>query len=88
MVKIQQKEPMAMYPMASRCKGMAEKPISVSLLMIPGVVLILIGILILFESKILVWLVATIIILFGGLLLVFTNFIHKFGRQFRNVHGQ
>ena len=87
MVEIHPKEPMAMCPMASMCKGMAEKPVSRSLLMIPGVVLILIGVLILFEPQVLVWLMAAVVIGFGILMLVIANFIHRIGGQFRSAHS-
>ncbi|MDH3688734.1 MAG: hypothetical protein OEU36_04545 [Gammaproteobacteria bacterium] len=88
MVEIHPKEPMAMCPMASVCKGLAEKPPARSLLMIPGVVLILVGILILLEPKVLVWLMAAVAILLGVLFLIIANFINRISGQFRSAHSQ
>ena len=57
-------EPNAMpnCPMASMCKGMAEKPPPLAFMAIPGIALILVGVLILVEPAILVWLVAAMLI--------------------------
>ncbi len=87
MVEIHSKGPMSMCPMASMCRGMAEKPVSRVVLMVPGLVLILVGILILLEPRILVWLIAGAVILMGVLLLGFANFIHRMTAQFRGAHG-
>jgi uncharacterized membrane protein len=67
--------------MASMCKGMAEKPHSRLVLILPGLVLILVGVLILVEPKILVWLMAAVTIILGILFLMIANFIHRMGRQ-------
>jgi hypothetical protein len=66
-----------MCPMASMCKGMMGKPGAGYLLMVPGAVLILGGIFILIEPRILFWLMAGISILMGIIMLVFANFIRK-----------
>ncbi len=66
-----------MCPMASMCKGMKSRPGGGYLLMVPGAVLILGGILILIEPRILFWLMAGTSILIGVVLLVFANFIRK-----------
>lgn len=87
MVEVHAKEPMAMCPMASMCKGIAEKPPSRALLMVPGLVLLVVGVLILLEPKVLIWLMAAIAILLGVLFLLIGNFIHRMGLQLRNVHG-
>ena len=68
---------MEMCPMASMCKGMMSKPWSGYLLMIPGVVLILLGVLILLKPKILFWIVAGASIIMGIIVLIFTSFIRK-----------
>jgi type III secretory pathway component EscV len=81
MMEAQIKETMAQCPMASMCKGMAGKPHSRLVLMLPGLVLILVGVLILAEPKILVWLMAAVTIIFGVLFLMIANFIHRMGRQ-------
>ena len=43
---------MDMCPMASMCKGMARKPGYGYMLMVPGILFIIVGILIIFEPKI------------------------------------
>lgn len=64
-------------PMASICKGMMKRKGFGYLLMVPGAVLILGGILILIEPRILFWLVAGALILSGTIMLFFANFIRK-----------
>lgn len=76
---------MEMCPMASMCKGMANKPVSGFLLMIPGIVLILVGVMIVIEPRVLVWLVAIASILIGVMMLFFANFIRKMSAQFSNI---
>jgi uncharacterized membrane protein HdeD (DUF308 family) len=66
-----------MCPMASMCKGMAQKPGSGYMLMVPGIVFIVAGILIILEPKILVWLIASISILMGIMMLFMANFFRK-----------
>ena len=68
---------MDMCPMASMCKGMTKTPGSGFLLMVPGIVLIMVGILIIFEPKILVWLIAAASILMGIMMLFFANVLRK-----------
>jgi hypothetical protein len=85
--KIQSMGNMEMCPMASMCKGMATKPLSGSLLMIPGILLVLIGVLIIIEPRILVWLIASASILIGVMMLFFANFIRKMSAHFINSSG-
>jgi len=79
MTDAQSKESMAQCPMASMCKGMAEKPHFRLILILPGLVLILVGVMILVEPKILVWLMAAVAIILGILFLMIANFIHRMG---------
>jgi len=81
MVEIHATEPMAMRPMASMCKGIAEKPRSRVLLVIPGLVLLVVGVLILLEPKVLIWLMGAVTIVFGMLFLLMGNFIHRRSSQ-------
>lgn len=74
---------MAMCPMAKMCVGMTEKRPSGLLLMLPGFLLIVVGVLIVIEPKILVWLMATASVLLGIMLLVMASFIRKIGAQLR-----
>ena len=76
--------PMAMCPMASMCRGMAGKPWSGYMLMLPGILLVAVGILIFVEPKVLVWLIASVTILFGIVMLSFALFMRRVGARFRN----
>lgn len=75
-------EPMASCPMASMCKGMSERPPPLAILMIPGLVLIAIGIVIFLEPKVLVWLVAIVAIFLGIFLLAGAAWIRRVMAQF------
>ena len=57
--------PMPMCPMAETCKGMMDKPMSGFMLIIPAVVFILLGVAVLIEPRILVWLMAAAFIVMG-----------------------
>jgi uncharacterized membrane protein HdeD (DUF308 family) len=74
---------MAMCPMARMCAGITQKRPSGLLLMLPGVVLIVVGVLIAIEPRILVWLMATASVLLGIMLLMMASFIRKVGAQLR-----
>lgn len=74
---------MAMCPMANLCAGMMKKRPSGLLLMTPGALLIVLGVLIFIEPKILVWLMAAASVLLGVMLLVMASFIYKIGAQVR-----
>lgn len=87
MVEIHSKEPMAMCPMASMCKGMAMKPPSLPVLILPGLVFIIFGVVILIEPKILVWLVAIVTILLGVMLSVIAIWIRRMFAQIHNTPG-
>ena len=76
---------MAMCPMASMCKGMMEKPPSGFLAMLAGAVLIVLGMLISVEPRMLVWLMGSVFVLFGIALLMMANFLRRLGAQARNM---
>ncbi len=78
--------PMPMCPMAATCKSIMKKPMSGLFLMIPGILFIAVGILILVEPRILVWLVAAASILMGVAMLMFASFVRRIGSQF-GAHG-
>lgn len=69
--------PVAICPMATTCKGMMENPRSGFLLILPGAVLIGLGVLTILEPGILVWLVGTASVLLGFVLLLMARFIRK-----------
>ena len=78
---------MTQCPMASMCKGMVEKPHSRFILILPGILLILVGVIILLEPRILVWLVAVVAIILGILALMIANFIYRMNRSAGSVHS-
>ena len=77
--------PMPMCPMAETCKGMMEKPSSGLVLIIPGIVLIVLGVSVLVEPRILLWLVAIALIVMGVAMLMLSRFMRKIGRRFQNI---
>lgn len=74
--------PMSMCPMAEACKGMMEKPGSGLWMLIPGILLIALGVLIIFYPQILAWLIAIALIVMGVATLVMTNFMRGIGKRF------
>lgn len=79
--------PMPMCPMAETCKGMMEKPFSSLALIIPGIVLILLGVSVLIEPRILLWLVAVALIVMGVAMLMLSRFMRKVGERFQRMQG-
>jgi hypothetical protein len=77
--------PMAMCPMAKTCKGMINKPPSGLLAMLAGAVLIAVGMLIIVEPRMLVWIVGAAFVLFGIMLLIMATFIRRLGVQLRDI---
>ena len=75
--------PMTMCPMAETCKGMMEKPRFGFMFMVPGIVLILLGVAVLIEPKILVWLVAIALIFMGIAMLMMAGFMRRIGKRFQ-----
>lgn len=62
-----------------------EKPPSGFLAVLPGAVLIVLGMLIFVEPKVLVWLVGAGFILLGVVLLMMGNFLRKLSVHARNM---
>jgi len=77
--------PMSMCPMAETCKGMMEKPLSNFALIVPGLVLIVLGVAVLVEPCILVWLVALALIVMGVAMLVMAKFMRGIGKRFHHA---
>ena len=69
--------PMAMCPMAKMCERMMQKPQSGSFLVLPGALLIALGVLIFVEPRIVVWLVASVAILMGVMFFMMARFIGR-----------
>ena len=75
--------PMPMCPMAETCKGMMSRPFSGFALAVPGVIFILLGILIVFEPRIVAWVIAVAFVLMGVMMLMMRSFIRRIGRRFQ-----
>jgi uncharacterized membrane protein HdeD (DUF308 family) len=69
--------PMAMCPMAKACERMMEKPHSGALLMLPGALLIVLGVLIFIEPRIVVWLAGSVALLMGVMFFMMARFIDR-----------
>ena len=76
-------EPMPMCPMAETCKGMMEKPTLGMIFTVPGIVLIALGIAVIVEPRILVWLVALALIMMGAATLMMARFMRGIGERFQ-----
>jgi len=70
---------MEMCPMASMCKGMMGRSGPRFLLMIPGLALVVGGVVIFIEPRVLFWLMGGTSILIGITVLVLASFIRKMG---------
>ena len=79
--------PMPTCPMAEMCKGMMEKPASRFTLVIPGLILIALGVTVLIEPRILAWLVAIALIVMGIAMLMLTRFVRRVGQQYQGKHS-
>jgi len=66
-----------MCPMAEKCKGMMEKPLSGFKIAVPGIFLIVLGIVVVIEPRILVWLVAAILVVMGVATLMLARFMRS-----------
>lgn len=76
-------QPMPMCPMAGACERITEKPHAGLLMSAPGIVLILLGIAVIVEPRILVWLVAFVLIMMGIAFLAMNRFIRNVSRSTR-----
>lgn len=69
---------MAMCPMAKMCERVMAKRPSGLLLALPGSLLILLGVFIFLEPRIVVWLAGAITVLLGIMLLMMPRFMGRF----------
>ena len=67
----------AMCPMAKMCDRMMEKPHSGSLLILPGVLLIALGVLVFIEPRIAAWLVGAFLLLMGVMFFMMARFMGR-----------
>lgn len=70
--------PMAMCPMAGMCEGMMKNPRSGVYFMLPGVLLIALGLFIFIEPRIVVWLIGALVILMGLMFFMMARFVGRF----------
>ncbi len=75
-------------PMSAMCQGMARKPISGMVIMIPGLVLIGVGVLVLFQPQILAWLIAILMIVMGFGVLFMANVMRNLGARAHGRNGR
>ena len=75
--------PMSICPMAEACRGMMDKPGSGFWMLIPGILLIALGVLIILYPKILAWLIAIALIVMGIAALIMTSFMRGIGKRFQ-----
>ena len=68
-------------PMSDMCKGMGGQPGSGMVVILPGFVLIGVGLLVLFQPQILAWLIAILMIMMGVGLLFMASMLRKFGTR-------
>lgn len=78
---------MPMCPMAETCKGMMEKPLSGFVLIVPALVLIALGVVVVVEPRILVWLVAIALVVMGIAMLVLAKLMRKVAERFGSIRG-
>lgn len=75
---------MAMCPMAPMCKRMMEKPPSSAWAILAGAVLVGIGLLVLVEPRVLVWLAGAALVTFGMMLFMMASVLRKLGGGLRH----
>lgn len=72
---------MPVCPMAATCQRMRDKPGSGLWMMIPGILLIALGVLIFLYPQMLIWLVAIMLVAMGIVLLLMTGIVRKMGQR-------
>lgn len=72
-------------PMAEICKGMMERPLSGLVMMIPGIVLMCLGVLIVAWPSVLPWLVAAACIVAGCMMFLMANFMRGIGARYKHA---
>jgi uncharacterized membrane protein HdeD (DUF308 family) len=73
--------------MAETCKGMMGKRLSGFVSIVPGIVLIILGVAVVIEPRILVWLVAIALVVAGVAMLMLAMFMRRVGARFQGMHG-
>lgn len=78
--------PMTMCPMAKTCQGMMENPRLGFIFIVPGLFFVILGVAVLIEPQILVWLMAIFLIVMGMAILVFASVVRKIGGGISRHH--
>lgn len=76
-----------MCPMASMCMRRGTKPWSGFLLMMPGLLLVLGGVVILIEPRVLIWLIGGTSILIGIIMVGLANSLRRMSASFTKTTG-
>ena len=76
--------PTQMCPMSEMCKGMTESPPSRLFLVVPGIIFIVLGVLVILQPTILLWLVAAVLVMVGVGMLFGARMMGKFGEKPRS----
>ena len=77
--------PLPTCPMAETCKGMMTKPFSGTVLLLPGILFVALGVLIVIEPTVLIWVMATAFVLLGIMMLMMASFIRSIGKRFQDT---
>lgn len=67
--------------MSEACRGMMQRPRSAWWLIGPGALLVLLGVVVLIEPRVLAWLVAIALIVMGAGIIMMARFMRRFGRR-------
>jgi len=78
---------MPMCRLADVCKGTMQRPFSGSVMVVPGIAFIALGLLIIVWPSVLPWLVATACILSGGAMLLMDSFMCGVGVRLRRAES-
>jgi len=73
--------PLPTCPMRDACQGMMKKTPSGVALMLPGLLFIALGVLIVVEPTVLIWVMAVAFVLLGVMMLLMASFIRKISRS-------
>lgn len=76
-----EREPMPMCPMAEMCGAFMARPFSGMALIVPGLIFIALGVLIIIEPAVLVWLIGAFVVLMGFMMLGMAAFIRRIGSR-------
>ena len=80
--------PMPMCPMAEMCKGMMRKRFSGVALVLPGIMLIALGVIIVIEPRIIAWLIAAAFVILGVAMLMMASVVRRVSAQFENMRHE